>query len=188
MKKGIKLTLLPGMFMTVTAVSHAKDLKVGYINVLEVFDNYKKTESYDKQLEKMQDDKQKPFKDMADELKKLQDKMEMLKDSEKESVQKQLKEKATVYQKKEKEAFAELKGERDKKMKEIIDDINAAVKKYAKEKNYDFILNETMVVYGDDAANITKTILDTLNGGYTGGSSSSAAPVKSSTATAPVKK
>lgn len=188
MKKGLTLVLLLGVFMAVTAASYAKEVKIGYINVLEVFDNYKKTESYDKQLEKLQDDKQKPFKDMAEDLKKLQDKMEMVKDSEKEALQKQLKEKATVYQKKEKEAFAELKGERDKKMKEIIDDINATVKKYAKEKNYDFILNETMVVYGDDSTNITKTILDTLNSGYTAGASSStAAPVKS-TAPAPVKK
>lgn len=166
MKRGLTLVALMGMFLSASVFSYAKELKMGYLNVLEVFDSYKKTADYDKQLEKLQEEKQKPFNDMADELKKLKEKMDMVKDSEKEALQKKIAEKADGYQKKEKEAFAELKKARDEKMKEIVDDINAAVKKYAQDNKYDFVLNETMVVYGDEKTNITKAILDSLNAQY----------------------
>ncbi len=166
MKKGLTLLALLGMFLSVSAFSYAKELKVGYLNVLEVFDSYKKTADYDKQLEKLQDEKQKPLKDMADDLKKLKEKMDMVKDSEKDPLQKKMTGKAGEYQKKEKEAFADLKKARDEKMKEIVDDSNVIVKKYAQDNKYDFILNETMVVYGDEKANVTKTILELLNAQY----------------------
>jgi len=166
MKRGLTLLVLLGMFLSVSAFSYAKELKIGYLNVLEVFDAYKKTADYDKQLEKLQEEKQKPFNDMADELKKLKEKMDMVKDTEKDALQKKMAGKADIYQKKEKEAFAELKKARDEKMKEIVDDINAAVKKYAQDNKYDFVLNETMVVYGDEKTNITKAILDSLNAQY----------------------
>ena len=167
MGKSLRTLICLGFaIILLSGISYAKEVKIAYINVLEIFDSYKKTETYDKQLEKLQDEKQKPFKDMANDLKKLKEKYDMVKDSEKESIQKQLTEKATEYQKKEREVVTELKGERDKKMKEIVDDINAAVKKYAQEKKYDYVLNETMVVYGDPASDITKDILTILNSSY----------------------
>ena len=67
------------------------------------------------------------------------------------------------YRAEEQQILADLKKERDKRMKEIIQDIDKVIKNYAKEKGFDLIINENIVLYGSGVADITQEILKQVN-------------------------
>jgi outer membrane protein len=62
--------------------------------------------------------------------------------------------------------------EEDKKMTEgVLNQINSFVSEYGKEKGYDVILGTTesgSLMYGNDAIDITKEVLESLNKSYKG--------------------
>ncbi|MDP2922901.1 MAG: OmpH family outer membrane protein [Candidatus Omnitrophota bacterium] len=166
MKKVISIFIGVMLLGSFSFVSSAKDLKIGYVNFIEVFNEYKKTKEYDDMLSKKQDEKEKQLKQKSEELEKMQSRLSLLKDKEKEKEQQKfetaMKDLRQVYG----QARLDLRKERDEKMKEIFEDIAKAINNYAKKHNYDFIFNEgnrNIVLYGDKAADLTADILKIVN-------------------------
>lgn len=145
------------------SVSYAKELKIGYVNFLEVFNEYKKTKDYDEALNKKTDEKEKQLKDKGSELEKMQSKLSVLKDKEKEKEAKKLEQAEKEFQQLRRQSLLDLKKERDDKMKEIIEDIEKTIKDYAKKNNFDLILHGSAVLYGDKGIDITDQILKVVN-------------------------
>ncbi|MFA6281224.1 MAG: OmpH family outer membrane protein [Candidatus Omnitrophota bacterium] len=163
MKKGIITFVTFLMICSFCSVSYAKELKIGYINFLSIFNEYKKTKEYDDVLNKKTEEKEKQLKEKGAELEKMNSKLSVLKDKEKEKEQQKLESAEKDFQQLRRQSLLDLKKERDEKMKEIIDDIEKTIKDYAKKNNYDLILHGSAVLYGDKGIDITDAVLKIVN-------------------------
>ena len=56
--------------------------------------------------------------------------------------------------------------QRDEKIREILLEIEKVVSDYAKQEKYDLILNDRVLIYGDDGLDISTKILELLNAEY----------------------
>ena len=166
MKKVIRFFLAAVMLISFSTTLFAKDLKIGYVNFFEVFNEYKKTKEYDENLTKKKDDKEKKLKQKSDDIEKMQSKLSLLKDKEKDKEQQKLDSAVKDFRQIYGQARVDLKKERDERMKEIVDDIEKTIKEYAKKNNYDFIIHGSAVLYADKAADITTDILKVVNDAY----------------------
>ncbi|MFA5008723.1 MAG: OmpH family outer membrane protein [Candidatus Omnitrophota bacterium] len=145
-------------------VSFAKDLKIGYLNFLEVFNEYKKTKDYDEVLNKKAGVKEKELKEKEAEVQKMQSKLNVFKDKEKEKEQQKVEKAAQEFIQLKRQTLIDLKKEKDEKMKEIIEDIDKSIKDYAKKNGFDLIVHGSAVLYGNSAMDITQDILKIVNG------------------------
>jgi len=165
MKKIIILLGLVFVFSFSSSVL-AQDMKMGYVDIFKVFNDYDKTKDFDKQLEEEKDKAEKKLDTKKEELQKLQSKLNVVNDKEKEKQEKALIEAAGQYKDLERNALADIRKERDEKMKEVIDDIDKVVKAYAEKNKYDLILNQNAILYGGKVKDITPDILKEANKSY----------------------
>ena len=139
--------------------------KFGYIDLSRTFSEYSKTKGYDKTLS----DKEKVYTDERDkkvaDLKAFQDKLSLLNDKEREAKGAELQAKVKEFQDYDRQKQADLKKDQDEKMKEILKDIEEAVKKYAQKEGYTLVFNDRVLVYQTKSMNITDQIVSILNGG-----------------------
>jgi len=139
--------------------------KFAYIDLSRTFSEYNKTKGYDKTLS----DKEKVYTDERDkkvaELKAFQDKLSLLNDKEREAKGGELQNKVKDFQEYDRSKQADLRKEQDEKMKEILKDIEAAVKKYSEKEGYTMVLNDRVLVYQIPSMDITSQIIAILNGG-----------------------
>ena len=144
----------------------ARAEKTAFVDLALLFDGYDKTKDFDANLQVVQDQKQKEIDKKVDEVKALQDKLPLLADKEKQNKQEDIDKKTKDLQEYQRSAELELRKERDEKLKEILKDIQDVVESVAKQKGYDFILNEKMLLYGNSALDITKDVLKIVNVNY----------------------
>lgn len=165
MRKWLVL-IISGLIISVSFTSFAKELKIGYVNIFKVFNEYEKTKEYDAKLEKETKKIEKELSVKKEAIEKIQNKLSLLKEAEKKKEEEKLREEIIGYRELEKEALINVKQERDGKMKEIVEDINKIVKEYAKNKGYDLVINENVVLYGDKIMDMTEDILKISNQKY----------------------
>ncbi len=139
--------------------------KLGYIDLSRTFNEYNKTKGYDKTL----NDKEKVFTDERDkkiaDLKAFQDKLSLLSDKERETKKDELAAKVKAFQDFDRVKQAELKKDQEEKMKEILKDIEEAVKKYSEKEGYTFVFNDRVLVYQNKTLDITNQVIEILNKG-----------------------
>ncbi len=150
--------------MFFTAGAYAAD-KFAYVDLAKIFSDYGKTKDYDKIL----GDKENAYTSERDkkinEVKQIQDKMNLLSDKEKASKSKELETKVKSLREFDAQRQGELRKEQEERMKEIFKDIEATVKQYAEKEGYTLVFNEKILVYGTNSMDITDKILDMLNKG-----------------------
>lgn len=146
-----------------TGSAQAAD-KFGYIDLSRTFSEYSKTKGYDKTLT----DKEKAYTDERDkkvaDLKAFQDKVSLLNDKEREAKSAELQAKVKEFQTYDQQKQADLRKEQDERMKEILKDIEEAVKKYAEKEGYTLVFNDRVLVYQTKSMEITNEIIASLNG------------------------
>jgi Skp family chaperone for outer membrane proteins len=139
--------------------------KFAYIDLSRTFSEYSKTKGYDKTLT----DKEKVYTDERDkkvaDLKAFQDKLSLLNDKEREAKGAELQAKVKEFQEYDRSKQADLRKEQDEKMKEILKDIEEAVKKYSQKEGYTLVFNDRVLVYQTPSMDITSQIIAILNGG-----------------------
>ncbi|MBU2266151.1 MAG: OmpH family outer membrane protein, partial [Candidatus Omnitrophica bacterium] len=144
----------------------AKDLKIGYVDIIKVLNDYEKTKKYDATLEeKRKEAEEKLTKKKAD-LEQMQKKLSVIKEGEKQKEQEKLTKAVEEYREIERTSFVDIKKARDEKMKEIIDDMDKVINTYAKKNDFTLIINENAVLYGDKVMDITSDILKIANKNY----------------------
>jgi outer membrane protein len=150
----------------------AADLKIGFINVEEIFKNFSGTkdaqEKFDKEVQKWEQDatnKQKEIKDLKEQL----DKQSLLLSSERKAeLEAKLKQKMVDYQEFLQTKFGQ-KGEvlskNEELTKPIVEKIQKIIDKIAKDENYDYIMDARAggVIYGKPAFDLTQRVLGILN-------------------------
>ena len=166
MRRLVSFLLVLVMITAVSLTSFSKDLKIGYVDIFKVFNEYEKTKEYDSKLEKKKERAEKELDSKKETITKLQNKMSLLKEKDQKKEQKKISKEVKAYRELEREAFTDIKKERDTKMKDIVEDINKVINNYAKENGFDLIINETSVLYGDKIMDITSDILKISNKRY----------------------
>ncbi|TAN59378.1 OmpH family outer membrane protein [bacterium] len=140
--------------------------KIGTVDVGKLFDEYKKTQEYDKDLEQKANAYEKDRDAKISDVKQLQDKLGLLADAEKDKKQKELEDKVKSVREFSLTKESELKKERDERLKEVLKDIESAVEEYAKKEGYSMIFNDRVFVYNNKASDITPKVLESLQSGY----------------------
>ena len=163
-KAGLILAGVIFVLVLFSGVAQAAD-KFGYIDLSRTFNEYNKTKTYDKILS----DKEKVFTDERDkkiaELKAFQDKLSLLNDKEREAKKDELAAKVKAFQDFDRLKQTELRKEQEEKMKEILKDIEEAVKKYSEKEGYTLVFNDRVLVYQTKTMDITNQVMEILNKG-----------------------
>jgi Skp family chaperone for outer membrane proteins len=137
--------------------------KLAYVDLGRIFSEYGKTKNYDKVLT----DKEKAYTDererQAGEVKSFQDKMNLLNEKEKEAKQGELNNKIKALQEFDRQKQTDLRKEQDEKMKEIMKDIEGAVRQYSIKEGYTLVFNERVLIYQAQNLDITDKIIAILN-------------------------
>jgi outer membrane protein len=163
MRKGLT-ALVGGLFVLAMLAGNASAAdKLGYIDLSRTFSDYYKTKDYDKALGEKQAAYDAERVKKVNEIKQLQDKMNLLSDKEKEAKKPDIEAKVKSLQEFDRQKQTDLRKEQDDRMKEILKDIEGAVKQYAEKEGYTFILNDRVLVYQTKSLEITDKIVESLN-------------------------
>ena len=140
--------------------------KIGYLDLSKVFDNYDKTKEYDAQLEAKHQAYEKERNQKVDKLKEAQGKLALMKEEEKDKLTKDIeamREELIAYDQAQK---TDLTKQRDEKIREILLEIENIVSDFSKKEGYDLILNDRVLIYGNESMDVTSKVLDILNKSY----------------------
>ena len=144
----------------------AKEKKMAYVDVFQVFNEYKKTQDYEKTLDAKKKREEERLKQKEDELTKAKDKIALLKASEQKAAAAKLDDQVIDYQKMARSIVGDLQKEREDRMKELVADVDVIIKDYAAKNGYDVILNKTAVLFATDDMDVTKDIIAIANQKY----------------------
>lgn len=140
--------------------------KIGTMDLSRVFDEYTKTKEYDASLETKHKDFEKTRNAKIDKIKEAQGKLVALKDDEKAKVQADIDTMVNELKTSDNQMQMDFKKERDEKIREILLEIEKVVSDYAKKENYAFILNDRVLIFGNEGFDITEQIIKLLNESY----------------------
>jgi Skp family chaperone for outer membrane proteins len=155
-----KFALVLGMLF-VGSQAHAATF--AYVDLMKVFNEYKKTGSYDEELAKAQNEKEAALKTKNDEIVKLQDEAKLMKDDAKKAKEAEIAKLGGALQEEYKASLDELRGMRDTKMQEVLQDIEKTITDYAKANNIDIVFKKAALAFGNDAMDKTADIIAALN-------------------------
>ncbi len=166
MKAAKILGLMVILGVALTTAAFAKDMKIAYVDLSRLFDNYQKTKEYDAVLQKEGEGFQKERDGMINKIRDAQGKLALLKEDEKQKLQADIDKQKGDLIEYDKQKRGELAKKRDEKVREILLEIEKIVSDLAKKEGYDYILNDRVLIYGDQTQNITDKVLKSLNDGY----------------------
>ena len=151
------------MFDVSCLAVQAENLKIGYVNLGRVFDNYLKTKASDANLEKKGKQKEAELEGRMNELKQLRQSLELLSDDARAAKSKEIEDKAEELQRFRNNTARDLRRERDKIAKGILAEIQRNLQEFAKANGFSVILDSQSLLYGQDALDVTDEVLKLLN-------------------------
>ena len=167
MKKFLVVGLIFMLFLSFSGISLAQsDIKIGYVDLSKTFDEYKKTKDFDKALEKEGDTKQAEREKVVDDIRKMRDALELLNEKARRSKEQDIEAKIESLQKFDQDAKAELIKERDDMVRDILEERNDVIQEYGKANGYSVILNDRVLLYGENSMNLTDEVIKILNHRY----------------------
>ena len=152
-------------FLMPSAVQ-AADAKYAYINVAQVFDDYKKTQDNNAALQGAGKEKEQERDVIVHDIRQVKDELVLLNDDAKAKKQEQLDEKLRDLQEFDQKAKRELGENRNKMIREIFKDIDDTVQRYGERKGLDMIFSDRALLYQNKKFDVTKDVLKELNKGY----------------------
>ncbi len=162
------LTLTCVFFLSLSAQAQGIERKVAFLDLSKLFDSYEKTKEYDAVLEK----DHKGYEEIREQkLTKIQEstsKLALMKAEEKEKLQAEIEDMKRDLLEFDQSKRTDLAKQRDEKIREILLEIEKTVSDFAKKEKYDLILNDRVLIYGDETLDITEQVLTILNENYQG--------------------
>jgi outer membrane protein len=155
---GIAILSLVIMLATTQAAE-----KFGAVELGRIFNEYSKTKDYDKALSEKQGAYESEREKKVNEIKQLQEKMNLLSDKEKENKKSEVDSKMKALDDFDRQKQTDLRKEQDEKMKEILKDIEDVVKEYAEKESFTIVFNDRVLVYQAKGLDITDKIIAILN-------------------------
>lgn len=143
--------------------SPAQAIKIGYVNVAKVFDGYQRTKASDTLLQQQGKQKESEMEGRLNELKKLRQSLELLNEDARDAKEREVEEKAEALRQFRNASARDLRRERDKIAKGLLDEIQRAIESYAKAGGFTLILDERSLLYGQPGYDLTDEILQAMN-------------------------
>jgi len=165
MKKIFVLSLI-GIFLF-AGLSLAQSVeRIGHVDLSRAFDEYQKTKDFDKALEKKGDVKQEQRETLVKDIRKMRDEVELMNENARKKKEADIESKIHTLQEFDQDAKAELTKERDDMVRDILQEMNTVIQEYGKSEGYSIILNDRVLLYGQDKMDITDEIIKLLNDNY----------------------
>jgi len=99
---------------------------------------------------------------MVSEIEKMQSSLEVLEAKQKEKKQGEIDKKIQDLRDFDMKQQESLQKETNEKMKQVLEDIDVEIKKFAKENSYNIILDLRFLIYSEESMNITDKIIEIL--------------------------
>lgn len=166
MKKAfLFLILVLGLTLYFSRASFAAD-KIGSVNLDRIFGEYNRTKEQDKILEKKQKDFEVERDVKVKEIKSLQDKLNLADEKQKAAKKTELEIKIKSFQENEAQKVEALKEDILKERKEILKDIEKAVKQCAEAGGYTLVFEDRALVFQSNVGDLTDKAIETVNKNY----------------------
>jgi outer membrane protein len=164
MKSQLRVLTLMLLAVALTCGTAFAEAKIGFINISQVFDSYEKTKQFDADLQKDSESKRAQREVLVNTIKKLRDEVELMAPEAREDKQRQMDQKVQELQAFDRDARLALRKKRDDMIRDILKEIDDVIQAYGKEKGYDYIYNDRVLVFKKDQSDLSKEIIDRLNG------------------------
>lgn len=139
--------------------------KIAYVDLSRLFDEYYKTKEYDKVLEEQHKGFESQRNVMIEKIREEQSKLGLLTEDKKAKADESIEKLKAELLDFDREKKADLTKNRNEKIREILLEIEKVVSDYAEKEKYSLILNDRVLIYGDQTMNLTEPILSILNAG-----------------------
>ena len=151
------------MAVVISGTPAAEAGKIGYVDLSRLFDEYHKTKEYDKVLEAKHSELEKIGQEKVEKIKESESKLALLKEDQKKSLEEEIEGMKSEAQAFVSQEQSNLTKDRNEKIREILLEIEKVVSDYAEKEQYDIILNDRILIYGNTAQDVTEQILAILN-------------------------
>ena len=158
MKKIISLAVLILMVAGFAMPAFAAEMKVAYIAVDEVFDNFQKTKDQDLVLKTAGEAKEKERNEMLTSIRAMEDELALLSADARAKKQEELIEKKRQLEDFDRTVRQQLAEQRDKVVREIFQEIDEVIQEVGKAGGYDMILNKRVLLYQKKTFDITSQV------------------------------
>ena len=166
MKKYLQLALMAVMIFAASATVSAQ--KIGYVNVAEILSEHPEMKAAESNLEGLQKQLQKKGQIMVEEYQAEVAKVQALA-AEGGLSPKQEEEEAAKFKARqdqlaqfEQKMMADLQKKRAELLEPIYNRVNEVIEAIAKEKGYDYVLDQQTLLYGVEGANLSKEVKERL--------------------------
>lgn len=155
--------IIAGIFLAVMTVAFslpafAAELKVAYVDVAEVFDNFQKTKDQDMVLKTAGEAKERERASMTNAIRTMEDEIALLSADARATKQEQLIEKKRQLEDFDRSTRQQLAEKRDKVVREIFQDIDAVIQDYSSKAGYDMVFNKRVLLAQKKSYDITAQI------------------------------
>ncbi len=166
-----KIVVLLALFLFLATPTQAqlfkKGIKIGYVDIAEVFDQYEATDIATEKLRADIEEKKKDIEKRKEDINILTQKLEVqatvINEKEKEKVKKDVESKLKELKDIMGRSNRELRQREKKLIRDILKDIEAVIKIYGKDNGYNLVLDKRQVLYGPEGMDITKEIVKIIN-------------------------
>ncbi|GAF84713.1 unnamed protein product, partial [marine sediment metagenome] len=162
----VLVILIIVLFCSWVSPGYAQELNLGFVNLKKVLDEYEKVKEGEGQLFKEAEEKNNQREKLVKEIKNLREKLDLLKDKRKEKKQRELEEKVKKLQDFTYETRADLRQRRDEKFREIMKEVKDVLEEYGQSRNYNIIIDDTLLLYKDSNLDVTEDVIKILNQRY----------------------
>jgi len=166
MKKAVGVLLGVAFCVTLLAGPAFALDKLAYVDLSRSFGEYNKTKDYDKVLGAKENVYTTERDKKVEEIKQFKEKYDLLSDKEKVAKKSDMEAKLKALQDFDRQKQTDLRKEQDEKMKEILKDIEDAVKQVAEKEGYTMVFNDRVLVYQTKTLDISDKVLSILNAKY----------------------
>ena len=140
--------------------------KIGFVDLSRLFDEYYKTKEYDKVLEAKNNNFEKARNEKVEKVRDAQQKLSVLADDQKKKAEEDIEKLKSDLMEFDRQNKQDLTKERNEKIREILLEIEKIVSDYAQKESYSVILNDRVLIYGNQTLDLTAQILQKLNEGH----------------------
>ena len=156
------MLFVAGMMVFGTQTLHA-EMKIGSVDVEQVFNEYYMTKNNDEMLKKEGQAKADERRQMVEAIKKMKADSELLSETARTEKEAEIDAQIKNLQAFDQKTKAELRDKRDSFLKVIFDDLKVAIEKKGKEGGYTVILNDKALLYKAETLDITAEIIAEVN-------------------------
>ena len=154
------------LLLSLPAQAQNVERKIAFIDLSKLFDSYEKTKEYDAVLEKDHKAYETAREEKLTKIQEATGKLALMKADEKEKLQAEIDTMKKDLMEFDQAKRTDLAKQRDERIREILLEIEKTVSDFAKKEKYDLILNDRVLIYGNETLDITEQVLAILNGAY----------------------